>query len=76
VDGAANKRNTVLELHNNRLYVFYTPNGESSNSRCMVYHILYGIWESDDTRAYVGMTYASVPIRPATSSKPPTGSVC
>jgi hypothetical protein len=57
--GLLNKRNTVLELHNNRLYVFYTPNGESSNSRCMVYHILYGIWESDDTRAYVGMTYAS-----------------
>jgi hypothetical protein len=57
--GLLNKRNTVLELHNNRLYVFYTPNGESSNSRCKVYHILYGIWESDDTRTYVGMTYAS-----------------
>jgi hypothetical protein len=54
-----NKRNTVLELHNNRLYIFYTPNGESSNSRCKVYNVLYGIWESDDTKAYVSHTYAS-----------------
>lgn len=54
-----NKRNTVLELYNNRLYVFYTPDGESSNSRCKVYNILYGIWESDDTRQYVGHSYAS-----------------
>ena len=58
-EGLLNKRNTVLELHNNRLYVFYTPNGQSANTRCKVYHVLYGIWESDDSRAYVGSVYAS-----------------
>jgi hypothetical protein len=54
-----NKKNTVLELYNNRLYVFYTPNGSASNTKCMVYNLLYGVWESDDTRAQVGFTYAS-----------------
>lgn len=55
--GLLNKTNTVLELHNNRLYVYYTPNGGSVNSRCKVYNILYGVWESDDTNTYVGHTY-------------------
>jgi hypothetical protein len=53
-----NKTNTVLELFNNRLYVFYTPNGQSGNTRCMVYNLLYNIWESDDTKTYVGSTYS------------------
>ncbi len=52
-----NKSNTVLELHSNRLFIFYTPNGQSQNSRCRVYNVLYGIWESEDTRTYVGSTY-------------------
>ncbi len=58
-NGLLNKRNVVLELNNNRLYIFYTPAGEAYNSRCKVYNVLYGIWESDDTRAYVGYSYAS-----------------
>jgi hypothetical protein len=52
-----NKANTVLELHSNRLFIFYTPNGEAQNTRCKVYNVLYGIWESEDTRTYVGATY-------------------
>ncbi len=57
--GLLNKQNTILSLHGNRLYVFYTPNGESRNTRCMVYHTVYRIWESDDTKAYVNGTYSS-----------------
>jgi len=53
------KQNTVLQLHNNRLYIYYTPNGQAVNSRCMIYNILYGICESDDTRQYIGFSYAS-----------------
>lgn len=52
-----NKDNTVLELHNNRLYVFYTPNGQSQNTNCRVYNLAYGVWESDDTVAWVAGTY-------------------
>jgi hypothetical protein len=52
------KSTAVLELHNNRLYVYYTPNGEAQNSRCKVYNTLYGIWESEDTNTYVGHTCA------------------
>lgn len=57
--GLLTKSNTRLELYNNRLYVFYTPNGEAYNSRCKVYNILYQIWESEDTRTYVTYTYQS-----------------
>jgi hypothetical protein len=53
-----NKANTVLELHNNRLYVWYTPNGESENTECFVYNTLYGIWESKDLGTYVGRAFA------------------
>jgi hypothetical protein len=52
------KSNTVLELHNNRLYVWYTPNGESANTECFVYNTLYGHWESKDLGAYVGRATA------------------
>lgn len=53
-----NKENAVLELHDNRLYVWYTPNGQSYNSECLVYNVLYDIWESLDTKAYVARAYA------------------
>jgi hypothetical protein len=56
--GLLNKSNTVLELHNNRLYVYYTPNGQSVNTACKVYHVLYKTWESDDQNTYVGHTWA------------------
>lgn len=56
-NGLSLKSNTVLELHNNRLFVYYTPAGGAINSRCKVYNVLYKIWESDDTATYVGRTY-------------------
>lgn len=52
------KENTVLELHNNRLYVYYTPNGSAINSECFVYNIQYGVWESRDLGTYVGRTHS------------------
>lgn len=52
------KDNVVLELHGNRLYVFYTPNGAAENSKCFVYNTLYEVWESDDTLGYVGHTHS------------------
>jgi hypothetical protein len=53
-----NKSNTVLELYNNRLYVYYTPIGQAQNSACRIYNLLYGIWESEDTRTYVSSVSA------------------
>jgi hypothetical protein len=53
----SSRSNTVLELHGNRLYVFYTPAGQSANTRCKVYNTLYDVWESDDTLGYVSHTY-------------------
>jgi hypothetical protein len=52
------KNKTVLALHDNRLFVYYTPVGGSQNSACMVYHTLYGIWESQDTKMYVGAVHS------------------
>lgn len=52
------KTNTVLELHNNRLYVWYTPNGQATNTECFVYNTLYGHWESKDLGTYVGRAFA------------------
>lgn len=52
------KSGCVLELHSNRLYVWYTPNGQSENTECLVYNTLYGHWESIDTRAYVGRAFS------------------
>lgn len=54
----SSKTNTVLELHNNRLYVWYTPNGQSENTECFVYNTLYGHWESKDLGTYVGRASA------------------
>lgn len=52
------KGNTVLELYNNRLYIWYTPNGQSLNTECFVYNILYKIWESKDLNTYVGRAFS------------------
>lgn len=54
----SSKQNTVLDLHNSRLYIFYTPAGKAENSRCRVYNTLYGIWESDDTSTLVSTVYS------------------
>jgi len=56
-NGIIAKENTVLELHDNRLYIYYTPNGQDRNSRCQVYNTLYKIWESEDTNTYINRSY-------------------
>lgn len=53
-----NKSNTVLELYNNRLYVWYTPRDQSENTRCLVYNTLYDIWESEDLNTYINRAFA------------------
>jgi hypothetical protein len=53
-----NKNKVVLELYNNRLYVYYTPIGQAQNSACRIYNLLYGVWESEDTKTYVATTSA------------------
>ncbi len=52
------KDNIHLQLHNNRLYVWYTPNGQATASECFVYNTLYGTWESLDTGTYIGRSFA------------------
>lgn len=47
-DAIANKESIVLELYNNRLYVFYSQNG-TYNDSCLVYNINLKLWESFDT---------------------------
>lgn len=56
-DSITLKENTVLELYNNRLYIFYTPAGELYNSRCLVRHLGNDVWESIDTKTFVGTSY-------------------
>lgn len=52
------RESVVLEIFNNRLYVYHTPVGGGENSQCFVYNELYGIWESLDTLGYVSTATA------------------
>ena len=54
----SDKNSIALELHQNRLYVFYTPNGASENRECFVYNVLLKQWESRDTGTYIGRGFA------------------
>lgn len=47
-----------LQLHNNRLYIWYRPNGEASVSECFVYNTLYDVIESVDMNTCVGRSFA------------------
>lgn len=51
------KDNCVLEVHSNRLYVWYTPNGMPDNSRCFVYNLVLQVWESNDTQTFIGKAF-------------------
>ena len=50
----ADKTKITTALANNRFYMFYTPSGGGVNSKCLVYNINYGSWESIDLNTYVG----------------------
>ena len=48
-DSINGKESMVLELYNNRLYVFYSSQGNGTNDSCLVYNINLKLWESFDT---------------------------
>lgn len=56
--GLLDKDAINLQLHNNRLYIWYTPNGEATPSECFVYNTLYEVWESLDMSAHIGRSFA------------------
>ena len=64
-DAIAGKESIVLELYNNRLYVFYSSKGNGTNDSCLVYNVNLRLWESFDTKTYVSATCA----RKATSNR-------
>ena len=48
-DAIAGKDSITLELYNNRLYAFYSSQGNGVNDSCLVYNINLRLWESFDT---------------------------
>ena len=56
-DAIVNKESIILEMYNNRLYVFYSSTG-TTNDSCLVFNINLGIWESFDTGLPVSATTA------------------
>ena len=48
-DAISGKESIVLELYNNRLYVFYSSKGNGTNDSCLVYNINLKLWESFDS---------------------------
>ena len=59
------KESITLDLYNNRLYVFYSSQGNGVNDSCLVYNINLRLWESFDTGSIVNATCA----RKATSGR-------
>lgn len=49
----ADKTTITTAISNNRFYMFYTPSGGGFNSKCLVYNINYGSWESIDLDTYI-----------------------
>ena len=57
-DAIPDKENIVLDLYNNRLYVYYTSVTGGTNDHCLVYNTNLRVWESFDSNTYVGATSA------------------
>lgn len=57
-DAIPTKDSIVLDLYQNRLYVFYASEANGPNDRCFVYNINLQRWESFDTNTYVSATSA------------------
>lgn len=55
-DAIQNKESITLELFGNRLYVFYSSNGDGINDACLVYNVNLRLWESFDTGLPVSAT--------------------
>jgi hypothetical protein len=56
--GILHKDDIHLQLHDNRLYIWYRPNGEAEVSECFVYNTLYKVIESVDSTANIGRSFA------------------
>lgn len=57
-DAIPNKESIVLDLYNNRLYVFYSSQGDNINDSCLVFNTNLRLWESFDTGTLVNATCA------------------
>ena len=57
-DAIQGKDSIVMDLYNNRLYVFYSSNGDGINDSCLVYNTNLRLWESFDTGTIVSATCA------------------
>ena len=55
-DAINGKESITLELYGNRLYVFYSSNGNGVNDSCLVYNVNLKLWESFDTGLPVSAT--------------------
>ena len=71
-DAIQGKESIVLELYNNRLYAFYSSQGNGINDSCLVYNINLRLWESFDT----GLPVASTIARQTASNRFVCGSSC
>jgi hypothetical protein len=56
--GLLYKDDIHLQLHDNKLYIWYRPNGDAQVNQCVVYNTLYGVIESVDSNAWVGRSFA------------------
>jgi hypothetical protein len=57
-DGIPDKDSVVLDVFNNRLYVFYANNVLGYNDSCLIYNMSLNVWESFDTDAFISATCA------------------
>lgn len=57
-DAIPDKENIILDLYQNRLYVFYSGTEGGINDHCLVYNINLEKWESFDNNTYVSATSA------------------
>jgi hypothetical protein len=52
------KTTCKLDIHDNRLFVFYSDLPSKINNKCLVYNLNLSLWESFDTDTYVSSTCA------------------
>ena len=57
-DAIPDKENIILDLFENRLYIYYTSVENGINDHCLVYNINLDKWESFDSNCYVSATSA------------------
>lgn len=57
-DAIQGKESITMDLYNNRLYVFYSSNGDGVNDSCLVFNTSLRLWESFDTGTTVSATCA------------------